>query len=119
MDFAFKITIVVLGYIAVTIIGAYFIKAFLRRYERDIGIGGLTGAGMVIGIIERVLVLSFVLASQYTAITIVFAAKSIARFNDLKDRKTAEYYLIGTLISITFATIIGIIIRAVLNGAVI
>jgi len=119
MDFAFEITIVVLGYIAVTIIGARFIKAFLRRYEREIGISGLTGAGMVIGIIERVLVLSFVLVSQYTAITIVFAAKSIARFNELKDRKTSEYYLIGTLISITFATIIGIIIRAVLNGAVI
>ena len=119
MEFAFKITIIVLGYIAVSIIGAYSINAFLRRYERDIRTGGLTGAGMVIGIIERVLVLSFVLVSQYTAITIVFAAKSIARFNELKDRKTAEYYLIGTLVSITFATIIGIIIRMVLNGSAI
>lgn len=118
MGYAVRITIVALGYIATTVVAAYLIKAILRKYESDVGISGLTGAGMVIGIIERVLVLSFVLVGQYTAITIVFAAKSIARFNELKDRKTAEYYLIGTLVSITFATVIGIIMRMVLSAAV-
>ena len=44
-----------------------------------------------------------------TAITVIFAAKSIARFNELKDRKMAEYYLIGTLLSITFALLAGIV----------
>jgi len=66
---------------------------------------------MAIGIIERILILTFVLLNQYTAITIIFAAKSIARFNELKDRKISEYYLIGTLLSITFALITGIIVR--------
>ena len=42
-------------------------------------------------------------------ITVIFAAKSIARFNELKDRKMAEYYLIGTLLSITFALLAGIV----------
>ena len=60
---------------------------------------------------QRVMVLTFVLVDQYTAITIVFAAKSIARFNELEDRNMAEYYLIGTLLSITFALIIGIVTR--------
>ncbi len=54
------------------------------------GGGGLRSAGMAIGIIERVMVLTFVLVDQYTAITIVFAAKSIARFNELEDRNMAE-----------------------------
>jgi hypothetical protein len=116
MDYTSKITFIALGYIAVTIVDAFIVKIILQNYERDIGASGLSHAGMVIGIIERVLVLSLVLVSQYTAITIVFAAKSIARFNDLKDRKTAEYYLIGTLVSITLATITGIIIRMVLKG---
>jgi len=33
----------------------------------------------------------------------------------LKDRKMAEYYLIGTIVSITFALLVGIIVvRAIL-----
>jgi len=117
MDYTLKIAVVGSGYVLVSVICGYLIKSMLGKFEKDAG-GGLEGAGLVIGIIERVLVLTFVLVNQYTAITIIFAAKSIARFNELKDRKTAEYYLIGTLISITFATIIGIIIRVVLGEAV-
>ncbi len=45
-----------------------------------------------------------------------FKIKSIARFNELKDRKMAEYYLIGTLASITFALLVGIVVRAFLMG---
>ena len=117
MDYTFKIAIVVFAYLVV-IMGAYFIKLMLRRYEEDVGTSGLKGAGMVIGVVERVMVLTFVLVNQYTAITVIFAAKSIARFNELKDRKMAEYYLIGTLVSITFALLVGIIVREILVGGV-
>ncbi|MCK4475602.1 MAG: hypothetical protein KAU16_02650 [Methanophagales archaeon] len=118
MSYAFKISVIISAYIIVSIIGAYFIKLMLRRYEKDIETSGLKGAGMVIGIVERVMVLTFVLVDQYTAITVIFAAKSIARFNELKDRKMAEYYLIGTLVSITFALLVGIVIRAILVGGI-
>ena len=117
MDYTFKIAIVVFAYLVV-IMGAYFIKLMLRRYEEDVGTSGLKGAGMVIGVVERVMVLTFVLVNQYTAITVIFAAKSIARFNELKDRKMAEYYLIGTLVSITFALLVGIIAGEILVGGV-
>ncbi len=50
-----------------------------------------------------------IMGGYLTAITVIFAAKSIARFNELKDRKMAEYYLIGTLLSITFALLAGIV----------
>lgn len=118
MSYAFKIAVVISAYIIVSIIGAYFIKLMLRRYEKEVEISGLKGAGMVIGIAERVMVLTFVLVNQYTAITVIFAAKSIARFNELKDRKMAEYYLIGTLVSITFALLVGIVVRAILMGVI-
>ncbi len=111
----FKIAILVSAYLAV-IAGAYFIRLMLRRYEEEVEISGLRGAGTIIGIIERVMVLTFVLVDQYTAITVIFAAKSIARFNELKDRKMAEYYLIGTLLSITFALLVGVVVRAILAG---
>jgi hypothetical protein len=110
---------IVSAYIAVSVVGAYVIRLMLARYERDIGTGGLRSAGMMIGIIERVMVLTFVLVDQYTAITIVFAAKSIARFNELEDRDMAEYYLIGTLLSITFALIVGIVTRLITEGGMI
>lgn len=104
----YKIIAVMIGYFFIVLCG-YLIKLMLRGYE--INLGGLKSAGMAIGIIERILILTFVLLNQYTAITIIFAAKSIARFNELKDRKISEYYLIGTLLSITFALITGIIVR--------
>lgn len=36
---------------------------------------------------------------QYTAIALVLTAKSIARYDMLKDKQFAEYYLLGTLLS--------------------
>ncbi|MCW7069377.1 MAG: hypothetical protein OCU17_02015 [Methanophagales archaeon] len=117
MIYTFEIAIVVFAYLVV-IIGGYLIRLMLRRYEKEVETSGLRGAGMVIGIVERIMVLTFVLVDQYTAITVIFAAKSIARFNELKDRKMAEYYLIGTLSSITFALLAGIVVRAFLVGKV-
>ncbi len=118
MSYVLKIVVIISAYAIVSIVGAYFIKLMLRRYEKDVETSGLKSAGMVIGVVERVMVLTFVLVNQYTAITVIFAAKSIARFNELKDRKMAEYYLIGTLASITFALLVGIITREILVGGI-
>jgi len=119
MDYIYTAVVIACGYFFVSIIGAYLIKLILRRYEKDVGMSGLKSAGMVIGIAERIIVLTFVLVNQFTAITIIFAAKSIARFNELKDRKMAEYYLIGTLSSISFALIVGVITHLILEGEII
>jgi len=110
-----KIIIIISAYFMASVISAYCIKLMLRKYEKDIHGSGLKNAGLIIGIIERIIVLTFVLVNEYTAITIIFAAKSIARFNELKSREIAEYYLIGTLLSIAFAMSIGIITRLVIG----
>ena len=47
---------------------------------------------------------------------LIFAAKSIARFEDLKKREFAEYYLIGTLSSILLAMLLGILARWLLDA---
>ena len=116
MIYFFKTAVILSAYLTVTIIGAYLIKLILRKYETDLEDSGLKGAGLTIGIVERVIVLTLVLVNQYTAITIIFAAKSIARFNELTDRKMAEYYLTGTLVSIAFALVIGILTRVIIGG---
>jgi len=109
-----KILVVAGGYIGAIIVG-YIVRIVLRKYEKGVKISGIAGAGFVLGVMERVLILTFVLAGEYTAITIIFAGKSIARFDALKDRKTSEYYLIGTFLSISFALGIGILVRLVIE----
>lgn len=71
----------------------------------------LANAGNLIGILERLFILCFILTQHFEAIGFLLAAKSIFRFGDLKeakDRKLTEYVLIGTLLSFGLAILIGL-----------
>lgn len=59
--------------------------------------------GATIGVLERLLVVTFVLVGMEAAIGFVIAAKTLARFKQLDDRGFAEYYLLGTLASVLVA----------------
>ena len=59
--------------------------------------------GATIGILERLLIVTFVLTGSTAAIGFVVAAKTLARFKQLDDRDFAEYYLLGTLASVAVA----------------
>ena len=59
--------------------------------------------GATIGVLERLLIVMFVLTGQLAAIGFVIAAKTLARFKQLDDRGFAEYYLLGTLASVSVA----------------
>lgn len=96
-----------ISYILAIVLGHFFVCLILKRYPLPEK-GGLEGAGAIIGILERIFTLTLVLIGQYTALGLIFTAKSVARFEELKNRKFAEYYLIGTLSSILFAMLIGI-----------
>jgi hypothetical protein len=74
--------------------------------------------GATIGILERILIVILVLTSSEAAIGFVVAAKTLARFRQLDDRDFAEYYLLGTLASVSVALVTAIVARAVLTGAV-
>ena len=67
-------------------------------------------AGRIIGILERIIIYVLVLKQQYTAIGFVLAAKSFARFREMDDRETAEYILIGTLLSALLAMLTGVVV---------
>lgn len=80
--------------------------------------------GLMIGYIERLLILMFIAFGEYTAIGLVIASKSILRFNDLKDDKpnnnlekidkTSEYILLGTMLSLLIGVVLGLILRNLL-----
>ena len=68
--------------------------------------------GATIGILERLLIVTFVLTNATAAIGFVVAAKTLARFKQLDDRQFAEYYLLGTLASVSVAIASGIVAAA-------
>ncbi len=78
---------------------------------------GLANAGKWIGICERILILTFVLTAQYTAIGFLITAKSILRFGE-KDKnaeKKTEYILVGTLLSFMASVLLGMGLRHLLH----
>jgi len=59
--------------------------------------------GRIIGLLERTLLYFLVIFGYYAGIAVVVAVKSIARYREFRNRNFAEYFLIGTLLSITLA----------------
>ena len=91
-------------------------SASKAHLESGTGALGLDNAGKWIGICERVLILTFVLLGQYTAIGFLITAKSILRFSE-KEGNTqlkTEYVLVGTLLSFALAALIGVLVRLVM-----
>jgi magnesium-transporting ATPase (P-type) len=95
------------------------IQIILENWTRFINFSkaeSLPNAGKYIGILERLLVFTFVVLGHWEAIGFLVAAKSVFRFGDLKDsgnRKLTEYILIGTLLSFGIAIVIGIIVVSI------
>lgn len=103
----------------------FVIEKATRRWRTELArgnneIAGLTDAGTWIGYIERIIILTFILIGEYSAIGFLIAAKSIFRFSggvkDQKERKHAEYILIGTLISFSLAILLGIVTLKAMPG---
>ena len=62
-------------------------------------------AGAIVGTLERLLALAFVVKGDYQALGFLLTAKSILRFK-LDDARKAEYVLAGTLLSILIVLIV-------------
>ena len=71
--------------------------------------------GATIGALERLLIVALVLSGAEAAVGFVIAAKTIARFRQLDDRGFAEYYLLGTLASVSVAIFSAIVALAALR----
>jgi hypothetical protein len=71
--------------------------------------------GEAIGALERLLIVVLVLSGAEAAIGFVIAAKTLARFRQLDDRAFAEYYLLGTLASVSVALISALLANTALS----
>jgi hypothetical protein len=110
-----RVLAIVLAYIFVIWPAGFLIAKITAPWQNQITNNqGLADAGRWIGMIERILILTFVLIHQFTGIGFLIAAKSILRFGDIRNpenRKDAEYILLGTMISFIIAIFTGIAVQ--------
>lgn len=71
--------------------------------------------GKYIGYLERLLIMVLVAMNSIGVIAFVVAIKALARFKQFEDRNFAEYYLLGTMVSILLGIISGGLIFRLIN----
>ncbi|MCK8097612.1 DUF3307 domain-containing protein [Pseudoalteromonas sp. 1CM17D] len=114
-----KVLWVVCGYLIILSPSAVFIRMMLERLTANFSSeGSLPLAGQSIGMIERVLILSFILLDQFAGLGFLLAAKSVFRFGDLsasKDKKLTEYVMLGTLLSVSVTLFVGLGVNSLIR----
>jgi len=70
--------------------------------------------GRYIGILERLIVCLFVFYGVYHGLVLLGAMKTLARFKMFESKTFAEYYLIGTLLSLLLACLCGFLLRRII-----
>ena len=95
--------------------GVLIKKIFLRLGYQKFGNEEENMSGFLIGVLERICVLTLAMLSQFTAISFVIAAKSLARIKMLEDKDFAEKYLVGTLLSVVIALVCGVAVQKLLG----
>jgi hypothetical protein len=119
-----KILWVVIVYVAVIWGGGYLIRSLTQPLLRPTLVSPfetldeLENAGTYIGWLERFLVLTALALQSPATVGLILTAKSIARFPEFKSVRFAQYFLIGTLLSVSVGILGGLVLLQVLYGTV-
>ncbi len=115
-----KVLIVIVGYIILLTTSGLLVKFILSRVKHEKNVRDTEIAtkeeldvGFIIGKCENILILSFVLFDAYTALALIFAAKTIIRKNEIKNNSL--YFLAGTMVNVTYSVMIGVILKGLLG----
>jgi hypothetical protein len=113
-----------IGLAVATVLGSAVVSCTLRILSKKIGLQvliGMLGGGSVIGVLERTIVFGSVLAHHPEAAALVVLVKSIARFPELSasnneaSKTGAEFFIIGTLLSLLVALAAGYLVLFALH----
>jgi hypothetical protein len=108
-------------YVGIVFGGGYLIRSVTRGIARGVATEApeqLQNAGLYIGWIERALVVTAMALQSPALVGLILTGKSIARFPEFKEPRFAEYFLIGTLLSVLLAVFGGIVLLHILYGTV-
>jgi hypothetical protein len=111
------VTFAVAGWLSCVFVGGAIIGWIMHPFATRIQgrSPGMEDAGRYIGWLERTLLYGLILLGSAEGAAIVIAAKSIARFPSFKEEEFAEYYLIGSLLSLVIAAGCAVVVRACLG----
>jgi Protein of unknown function (DUF3307) len=128
-----RVLLLLVIYVTVILACGYLIRFATKPLMRQVGLDAphthaseappretpaqLSNAGMYIGWLERFLVLTALLLHSPATVGLIIAAKSVPRFPQFHREQFAEYFLIGTLLSISVAFIGGVVLMNVFFGA--
>lgn len=101
---------IMLGYLLCLKPANLSIRKIFEIYSIKMPPGGLPNAGRLIGNVERMLTLTFMLTGNYEVVGFIIASKSILRFKET-DTLTSEYVLVGTLLSFGIAVLTGMLLK--------
>jgi len=108
-------------YAAVIFGGGYLIRYLTRELAGNVvqePQAQLGNAGLYVGWIERFLVITAIAMQSPALVGLILTGKSIARFPEFKEARFAEYFLIGTLLSISLSVVGGIVLLHLIYGTV-
>ena len=66
--------------------------------------------GFIVGRCENILILTFMLLNEVTALVIIIGIKGLVRREEIE--KKPGYYLVGTIINLTLSILLGLLIKA-------
>ncbi len=113
------VAILLLGYVILLGTSGIVVNFILNKISKKHIIQNIDqdarDTGFVVGKCENILILTFMFLDAYTALALIFAAKAIARREDMS--KNSLFFLAGTMINVTYSIIIGLTIK-ILTGVV-
>lgn len=107
-----QVLVGLIGYILVTTPTGYLIETANKKMD---GSALVSKHSFAIGIFERILILTFVLLNQFTAIGVLLVVNNFRKFSGEQEVERSEYVMFGTLLSYTVAIGVGIGLRMVIN----
>lgn len=72
--------------------------------------------GIYIGILERILITIFIVHHLFAGLALLIAVKTLTRFKRFEDRNFAEYYLVGTLLSLVIGLMLAFTIDKMIKS---
>lgn len=106
-------------YTGVVFGGGYLIRYLTKSFSSGStteSLPRLENAGLYVGWIERFLVITAIVVQSPVLVGLILTGKSIARFPEFKEARFAEYFLIGTMLSLSLAIAGGILLQYLLQG---
>jgi hypothetical protein len=104
-----RAALVALSYPLLVLTSGHVVRWALGTAGQDLG-EQEADTGRVIGKFENVLVLTVVHLQAFTALGLIFAAKSLVRKEDV-DSGDTSYYLTGTLANFTWSLLVGVAVQ--------